>query len=59
MPGCTTTCSTAQGSRLLPCALKSLVDETIRELIVELVRPSPLEKLLELKPSALGTGGGA
>ena len=42
-----------QGTRLLPCALKSLVDETIRGLIVEPVRPSPLEKLLELKPSAL------
>jgi hypothetical protein len=41
------------GARLLPCALKSLVDENIRGLIVEPVRPSPLEKLLELKPSAL------
>ena len=35
------------------CRLKSLVDETIRGLIVEPLRPSPLEKLLELKPSAL------
>ena len=42
-----------QGTRLLPCALKSLVDENIRGLIVEPLRPSPLEKLLELKPSAL------
>jgi hypothetical protein len=42
-----------QGARLLPCALKSLVDESIRGLIVEPLRPSPLEKLLELKPSAL------
>lgn len=42
-----------QGARLLPCSLKSLVDENIRGLIVEPVRPSPLEKLLELKPSAL------
>jgi hypothetical protein len=42
-----------QGTRLLPCPLKSLVDENIRGLIVEPLRPSPLEKLLELKPSAL------
>ena len=42
-----------QGSRLLPCPLKSLVDENIRGLFVEPLRPSPLEKLLELKPSAL------
>ncbi len=39
--------------RVLPFALKSLVDEDIRGLIVEPVRPSPLESLLELKPSAL------
>jgi hypothetical protein len=39
--------------RILPTALKALVDEDIRGLIVEPVRPSPLEKLLELKPSAL------
>ena len=42
-----------QGTRLLPCALKSWGDENIRGLIVEPLRPSPLEKLLELKPSAL------
>jgi hypothetical protein len=39
--------------RVLPCALKSLVDENVRGLVVEPLRPSPLEKLLELKPSAL------
>jgi hypothetical protein len=39
--------------RLLPCPLKSLVDEPIRGLIVEPLRPSPLEKLEELKTSAL------
>jgi hypothetical protein len=42
-----------QGVRLLPCAMKSWGDEKIDGLIVEPVRPSPLEKLLELKPSAL------
>ncbi len=52
MSGSTTTCSTA-GGRLLPLPLKSLVDENIRGVIVEPLRPSPLEKLLELKPSAL------
>lgn len=40
-------------SRLLPFPMKSLVDASIRGLIVEPVRPSPLEKLMELKPSAL------
>ncbi len=39
--------------RVLPFPLKSLVDENIRGLFVEPLRPSPLEKLLELKPSAL------
>ncbi|MDR3634006.1 MAG: BatA domain-containing protein [Isosphaeraceae bacterium] len=38
---------------LLPCPLKSQVDREIRGLFIEPVRPSPLEKLLELKPSAL------
>ncbi len=33
--------------------MKTLVDESIRGLFVEPLRPSPLEKLLELKPSAL------
>jgi len=39
--------------RLLPFPMKSLLDESIRGLIIEPVRPSPLEKLMELKPSAL------
>ena len=39
--------------RVLPFRLKSLVDENIRGLFVEALRPSPLEMLLELKPSAL------
>ena len=41
------------GERLLPCSLKAQIDGEIRGLFVEQVRPSPLEKLLELKPSAL------
>ena len=41
------------GERLLPCPLKAQVDGEIRGLFVEPVRPSPIEKLLELKPSAL------
>ncbi len=41
------------GERLLPFPLKSQLDGEIRGLFVETVRPSPLEKLLELKPSAL------
>ena len=40
-------------NRVLPFPLKSLVDENIRGLFIEPLRPSPLEKLLELKPSAL------
>jgi hypothetical protein len=40
-------------NQVLPLPLKALVDENIRGLIVEPVRPSPLEKLLDLKPSAL------
>jgi hypothetical protein len=39
--------------RVLPCPLKSLVDAEIHGLLVEPLRPSPLEKLLELKPTAL------
>ena len=39
--------------RVLPFRMKSLVDENIRGLFVEPLRPSPLEKLLELKPAAL------
>ena len=38
---------------LLPAAMKAQVDEAIRGLVVDPVRPSPVEKLLELKPSAL------
>ena len=41
------------GDPLLPSALKSQVDETIRGVLVEPVRPSPIEKLMELKASAL------
>jgi hypothetical protein len=41
------------GERLLPCSLKAQVDGEIRGVFVEQVRPSPLEKLLDLKPSAL------
>ncbi len=39
--------------RVLPCRFRSVLDETFHGLIVEPVRPSPLEKLLELKPTAL------
>ena len=39
--------------KLLPARLKGVVDATIQGVIVELVRPSPIEKLLELKTSAL------
>jgi hypothetical protein len=39
--------------RVLPFPMKSLLDESIRGLFIEPLRPSPLEKLLELKPSAL------
>jgi Aerotolerance regulator N-terminal len=39
--------------RLLPCALKTLADENIHGLFVEPLHPSPLEKLLDLKASAL------
>jgi hypothetical protein len=38
---------------ILPCPLKSLFDLNLRGLIVEPLHPSPVEKLLELKPSAL------
>jgi hypothetical protein len=39
--------------RVLPFPMKSLVEENIRGLFVEPLHPSPLEKLLDLKPSAL------
>ena len=42
-----------ENDKVLPYKLKTLVDETIHGLFVEPLRPSPLEKLLELKPSAL------
>jgi len=38
---------------LMPVAMKSQVDEAIRGLVIEPVRPSPIEKLMELKASAL------
>jgi hypothetical protein len=41
------------GEPLLPSPLKAQVDEAIRGLVIEPVRPSPIEKLLELKASAL------
>ena len=41
------------GQPLLPFPLKSQLDEQVRGLTVEPVRPSPIEKLLELKASAL------
>lgn len=40
-------------SKLLPCPLKALIEETIQGVIVEPVHPSPIEALLELKPTAL------
>ncbi len=42
-----------QNNRLLPCPLKSLTDETVQGIFIEPLHPSPLEKLLDLKPSAL------
>jgi hypothetical protein len=41
------------GGPVLPCPLKGQLDGVIRGVFVEQVRPSPLEKLLDLKPSAL------
>ena len=41
------------GEPLLPASLKGQTDEAIRGLVVDPVRPSPIEKLLELRPSAL------
>jgi hypothetical protein len=42
-----------EADRLLPFSLKGLVDGEIHGVFLEPVRPSPLEKLLELKTSAL------
>ena len=39
--------------RLLPYPMKTLIDEPFHGVIVEPVRPSPIEALLELKPTAL------
>jgi hypothetical protein len=39
--------------RLLPARLKGLVDGNIQGVVIEPVRPSPIERLLELKPTAL------
>jgi hypothetical protein len=41
------------GERLLPCPLKAQVDGEVHGLFVEPVRPSPIEKLMELKTTAL------
>lgn len=41
------------GERLLPCPLKAQVEAEIRGLFIEPVHPSPIEALLDLKPSAL------
>ena len=40
-------------SPLLPALLKGQQDEAIQGLVLDPARPSPIEKLLELKPSAL------
>jgi hypothetical protein len=42
-----------RGERLLPCTLRAQVDTDVRGVFVEPVHPSPIEKLLSLKPSAL------
>ena len=39
--------------KLLPARLKGIVDATIQGVVIEPVRPSPIEKLLELKTTAL------
>jgi hypothetical protein len=41
------------GVPLLPVTLKAQVDAPFRGLVIDPVRPSPIEKLLDLKPSAL------
>jgi len=41
------------GEPLLPVSLKGQVDEVIRGLVIDPARPSPVEKLMELRPSAL------
>lgn len=42
-----------EGERILPMPLKGMVDEEVRGLVLEPVRPSPIEQLLELKASVL------
>ena len=42
-----------QSNKLLPYPLKALTDESIHGVFVEPLHPSPLEKLLDLKASAL------
>ena len=41
------------GEPLLPTPMKSQADESFKGLVIESVRPSPIEKLLELRASAL------
>jgi hypothetical protein len=41
------------GEPLLPVALKAQTDETFRGLVIDPVRPSPIEKLMDLRASAL------
>ncbi len=41
------------GEPLLPAPLKAQVDGEVRGLLIEPVRPSPIERLMDLKPSAL------
>ena len=41
------------GEPLLPVPLKALADETFHGLVIEQVHPSPIEKLMELRASAL------
>jgi hypothetical protein len=42
-----------ENDRILPCKLKGMIDEKIQGVYVETLRPSPLEKLLDLKTTAL------
>lgn len=41
------------GRGLMPMKLRTLLDQEIRGVLVENIQPTPLEKLLELKPTAL------
>jgi hypothetical protein len=42
-----------EGRRLLPFPFDAMYDEASRGIVFEPVRPSPLERMLDLKPSAL------